>query len=58
MLKKESEAWKLAKRMARRKSCHWVPVELSPCGTVVMVQSIIRGNYWRKTLQDLRLQTK
>ena len=55
MKKSDSKAWKLAKRISRRKGCMWVPVELSECGTVVTVQSLIRGTQWKQTLTSLEL---
>ena len=53
MLKKNSEAWQLAKKLARRKHCHSVPIELLSNGNVVM-QGNIRGNTWIITLDELK----
>lgn len=58
MKKSDSEAWKLAKRIARRNGCMWFPVELSDCGTIVTVESIIRGSRWKKNLESLKLLTE
>lgn len=51
-MKKNSEAWQLAKKLARRKHCHSVPIELLANGNVV-IQSTIRGNTWIVTLDEL-----
>ena len=55
MLKKDSQVWKLAKRIARRKHCLWFPVALSTKPDTVIVQSLIRGTQWEKSLQSLQL---
>lgn len=53
MLKKNSEAWQLAKKLTRRKYCHHIPIELLSNGNVIM-QSTIRGNTWFVTLDELK----
>lgn len=58
MKKKESLAWRIAKTRARRKYVCSVPIELSADGQRVTMQSLIRGNTWVLTLQDLQLLTK
>lgn len=55
MNKRDSEAWRLALRICRRKGVNRRPVSLSPCGQVVTFQSTIRGNEWVCTLAHLRL---
>lgn len=56
MLKKDSEAWKLAKKISRRKHCFWEPIALSATKPeTVIVQSVIRGNTWEKSIEELRL---
>lgn len=58
MLKSQSEAWKLATRIARRKHTNWTPVALSADGNTVTVQSLIRGNQWTHTLSELRTRAR
>ena len=53
MLKKNSEAWQLAKKLTRRKHCHYIPIELLSNGNIAM-QSTIRGNTWIVTLDELK----
>ena len=53
-MKKNSEAWQLAKRLAMRKGCNRKPLELLPDNTV-KVYSIIRGNEWVYDLKTLKL---
>ena len=57
MLKKNSEVWKLAKKLSNRKYCLWKPLELVSDNTV-KVYSIIRGNDWEYDLTTLRLLDK
>lgn len=52
-LKKNSEAWKLAKKLTSRKYCNHIPIKLLPNGDIVM-QSTIRGNTWIITLDELK----
>lgn len=54
MKKKDSEAWKLAKRRARRKGVNTIPIELSPCGAKVKFRSLIRGNEWWLDLPEIK----
>lgn len=54
MLKKNSEIWKLAKKLSNRKYCLWKPLELVSDNTV-KVYSIIRGNKWLLDLKTLKL---
>ena len=54
MLKKDSEAWKLAARIAKRKGSNRVPIKLSADGQSVEFMSLIRGNKWTRTLSELR----
>ena len=56
-LKKNSEIWKLAKKLSKRKHCLWKPIELLPDNTV-KVYSIIRGNDWNYDLATLKLLDK
>ena len=51
---KNSEAWILAKKLSKRKSCNWRPIELLDANTV-KVYSIIRGNEWVYDLKTLKL---
>ena len=53
MLKKNSEAWQLAKKLTRREYCNHIPIELLSNDNVVM-QSTIRGNTWIVTLDELK----
>lgn len=53
MLKKNSEAWQLAKKLTMRKYCNHIPIELLANGDVVM-QSTVRGNTWIVTLDELK----
>jgi hypothetical protein len=55
MLKKNSEAWQLAKKLTRRKYCNHIPIELLPNDNVVM-KSIIRGNTWIVTFSELKVK--
>jgi hypothetical protein len=55
MMKKDSEAWKLAQRICRRQGTNRRPIALSNDGQVVTFQSLIRGNTWTRTLSELRL---
>jgi hypothetical protein len=57
MLKKNSETWKLAKKLSNRKYCLWKPIELLSDDTV-KVYSIIRGNEWKYDLATLKLLDK
>lgn len=52
-MKKNSEAWQLAKKLTRRKYCNHFPIELLSNGNVVM-KSSIRGNTWIVTLNELK----
>ena len=52
VLKKDSEAWALALKIARRKHMNREPVELLD-GERVRWASIIRGNTWVNTLDEL-----
>jgi hypothetical protein len=57
MLKKDSEAWRLAKAIARRKGVMWRPVSVhgdGGPGDFVYVESLITGNGWTKTISQLR----
>lgn len=54
-LKKNSEAWKLALRISRRKGANRTPIKLSPDGKIVTFRSLIRGNEWKRTLEELKL---
>lgn len=54
-LKKNSEIWKLAKKLSNRKYCLWKPLELVSDNTV-KVYSIIRGNTWIVTLDELKVK--
>ena len=56
MLKKDSEAWKLAARLPRRRGVNWRPVELHPSGQCVKVESVIFTHSWWMTLVDLRVK--
>lgn len=55
MNKKDSEAWKLAQRICRRKGISRRAIALSDDGQTVTFQSLIRGNTWTRTLAELRL---
>jgi hypothetical protein len=55
MMKKDSEAWKLAQRICRRQGTNLRPIALSNNGQVVTFQSLIRGNTLTRTLSELRL---
>lgn len=55
ILKKNSEAWKLAVKFSKRKGCNYKPVSLSDDGKFVTVQSLIRGNTWQLSSLDLKL---
>lgn len=52
--KKESEAWQIATRISKRKGMNKVPVRLSEDGQNVTWQSLIRGNTWTNSLQELK----
>ena len=54
MKKSDSETWKLALKFSRRKGVNWKPVLLAPDGLSVNVVSLIRGNAWKITLDELR----
>lgn len=54
MLKKDSKAWKLASKRAKRKAVMSYPVELFENGDVLLC-SKIRGNTWRATFSELEL---
>lgn len=54
MLKKNSEAWQLAKKLSRRRYSNSIPIELLPDGNVKM-QSLIRDNVWVLSLSELKL---
>jgi hypothetical protein len=56
--KKDSLAWRIAKTRARRKYVCSVPIALSADGHSVTMQSLIRGNTWVLSLQDLQLLTR
>lgn len=53
MRKKDSVAWKMAKKIAARKHTLWEPVELLP-NDCVLVRSLVRGNSWVLSLSDLQ----
>ena len=55
MLKKNSEAWRIARAVCRRKGVARVPVALSDDGQTVEFMSLIRGNKWKTSLSELRL---
>ncbi len=55
MKKQESEAWRLALRISRRKGVNRRPVALSEDGLSVTFESTIRGNTWVCDLAHLRL---
>ena len=55
MPKKDSEAWKLAQRICRRKGTNRRAIALSDDGAIVTFQSLIRGNTWSRSLDELRL---
>lgn len=58
MKKKDSEAWRIAKKITRSKYSCAIPIALSHDGQSVQFMSLIRGNtYWR-TLRELRLLEK
>ena len=57
MLKKNSEIWKLSKKVSKRKYCLWKPIGLVSDNTV-KVYSIIRGNEWEYDLATLKLLDK
>ena len=52
VLKKDSKAWALALKIAKRKYINREPVELLE-GERVRWESIIRGNTWVSTLDEL-----
>lgn len=52
MLKKNSAAWQLAKKRARRKHALSTPVELLADGRVRMF-GLLRGNTWLYTYEEL-----
>ena len=52
VLKKDSKAWALALKIAKRKYMNREPVELLD-GERVRWVSIIRGNTWVNTLEEL-----
>lgn len=52
MLKKNSPAWQLAKKRARRKHVLSEPIELLSDGSVRMF-SLVRGNTWLYTYEEL-----
>ena len=52
ILKKESKAWALALKISKRKYVNREPVELLQ-GERVRWESIIRGNTWVTTLEEL-----
>jgi len=54
MLKKDSKAWKIASKRARRKYAMAYPLDLLDNGDVLMC-SRIRGNTWTASLQELEL---
>lgn len=56
--KKDSEAWRIAKKIARRKHSHKIPIALSDDGQRVQFMSLIRGNTWWYTLRELHLLEK
>lgn len=58
MKKKDSLAWCIAKTRSRRRYVCSVPIALSDDGQRVTMQSLIRGNTWVLTLQDLQLLTR
>jgi len=53
MLKSKSIAWKYAVKLSRRKYCNSKPVSLSDCGSYVTMQSLIRGNTWQYSVDEL-----
>lgn len=55
VLKKDSESWRLAQRICRRKGASRRAIALSDDGATVTIQSLIRGNTWTRTLDELRL---
>ena len=55
MKKSDSIAWKAAIALSKRKSSYSVPVALSDDGLTVTMQSIIRGNTYKRNADDLRL---
>lgn len=57
MLKKDSPAWQLAMKRARRKGVHSIPVALLADGRVRM-QSNIRGNTWVYSYNELLMLEK
>lgn len=57
MLKKNSEIWKLSKKLSKRKYCLWKPIELVSDNTV-KVYSVVRGNEWEYDLATLKLLDK
>lgn len=54
MLKKDSETWKLAKKLSRRKHANKKPIELSECGTKVKFMYLLRGNTCWLSFLDLQ----
>ena len=54
MLKKNSEAWQLAKKLSRRRYSNSIPIELLSNEDVKM-QSLIHGNTWVLSLSELKL---
>ncbi len=53
MLKSKSQVWKAAVKLSKRKYCNSKPVALSECGQYVTMQSLIRGNTWQYSLNEL-----
>lgn len=58
MKKKDSEAWRIAKKITRSKRSCSMPIALSEDGQSVQFMSLIRGNTWWYTLRELRLLEK
>ena len=54
MLKKNSKAWQIAKKLSRRRYSNSIPIELLNNGDVKM-QSLIRDNVWVLSLSELKL---
>lgn len=55
MKKQNSEAWRIALKICRRKGVSRIPVFLSEDGQTVTFQSTVRGNTWQCDLAHLRL---
>lgn len=55
MLKKDSEAWKLAKKLSRRKHVNSKPIELSECGTKVKFVYLLHGNTSWLSFEEMKL---